>query len=55
MLYTQDSFAFSSTHSFVLEHTVFYIGTKGKHIIGVPMNVNSQTENKQNHRKTPNP
>ena len=45
----------SLAHSFVLEHKVFYIGTKGKHIIGVPMNVNSQTENKQNHRKTPNP
>ena len=39
MLYTQDSLAFSSTQSFVLEHQVFYIDIKGKHRIGVPMNV----------------
>ena len=39
MLYTQDSLAFSSTYSFVLEHKVFYIDTKGKHRVGVPMNV----------------
>ena len=39
MLYTQDSLAFSSTQSFVLEHQVFYIDIKGKHRIGVTMNV----------------